>query len=87
MNRIDELEAILANANVDPDAFMDWLEHPITKRFKQEVELQLLHELYDTSASYKVTCEEIALASVRSAAICDELSNILEWKPAELKVD
>ena len=87
MNRRDELEAILKNANVDPDAFADWMQHSVTQRFRLELELQLLDEQADTSAAYKATCEEIALASVKSATICDELVNILEWKPQELKVD
>lgn len=87
MNRRDELAHILAGANVNPDAFEDWLEHPVTKRFRQEIELMMLDEQADNSPSYQPTCESIALATVRSRTLCESLDDVLKWKPQELKVD
>lgn len=87
MNRIEEIEELLKNANVSPDAFAEWLDHSVTKRMLLEVELQLLDARQDYSAAYGATCESIALASVKNAAICDTLETVLSWKPNELRIE
>lgn len=87
MSRATDIELLIKNNSVSPDAYAEWLNHSVTRRILLEVELQLLDARQDYSAAYGLTCESIALASVKNAAMCDALEGFLSWKPHELHID
>lgn len=85
MKRIEEIEQILKNSNVSPDAYAEWKDHSVTRRFLLEVEAQLLDTMSDTSlAAFGTSCEQIALHSVKNAVSIMELERVLEWIPREI---
>jgi hypothetical protein len=86
ISRLEEIEDLLKNANVDPDAYALWKDHPVTKRFMLGLELELLSEREDLNLGGN-TCELIAIAAVKRMAKCDALEAALTWKPKELEIE
>jgi hypothetical protein len=87
MKRIEEIERLLKNANTSPDAYAEWKDHSVTRRFMLETELQLLLTMEQTqSAAFGASCEQIALFSVKSATSCIELERVINWIPEELSI-
>lgn len=85
MKRIEEIEQALKNSNVSPDAYAEWKDNSVTRRFLLEVEAQLLDTMSDASwAAHGTSCEQIALCSVKNAVAILELERVLEWIPREI---
>ncbi len=83
-NRLDDIEILLKNSAISPDAYQSWRENPVTQRFMLEAEQDLLVTQGDTSPALRDTAEKIALACVKNAERCETLMSVLEWKPEEL---
>lgn len=84
-NRLDDIEILLKNSVIGPDAYQAWRQNPVTQRFMLEVEQDLLITQADTSPALRDTVEKIALACVKNAEHCEVLEEVLEWKPHELE--
>lgn len=83
-NRLNEIEERLNNSAIEKDAYVHWLENPVTQRFMLEIEQDLIMTQSDLTPSQRSTVERIALECVRNAEHCEMLAEILEWKPVEL---
>ena len=86
--RAEELTLYIKNNQVNPDAYMQWLDHSVTRRFLAEAELELLSlRAAYISGTVGNSCESIALGYAANSASRGTLENILEWKPNELIID
>jgi hypothetical protein len=85
MNRLDEIDDLLQNSNIDPDQFKMWSENVVTQRFMLEIERDLLATRQDYALGD--TVEGVAFKAIRNGEHCETLEAVLEWKPQELEVD
>jgi len=83
--RDEDLETARKSLQISPDAYMMWKDNIVTKRFMLEAELQLID--YRADVPHGTTCEAIALAHVKNSSACEQLENVLMWKPQELQAD
>lgn len=85
MGRINEIEALLTNSNIEPDQYAMWKENVVTKRLLLEIELELLETRQDYALGN--TVEGVAFKAIRNGQHCETLENVLAWKPNELEVE
>ena len=84
-DQAEYLETAIKSLQISPDAYMMWKDNIVTKRFMLEAELELLDRRADVP--HGTTCEDIALAHVKNSSACEQLENVLMWKPQELQTD
>lgn len=85
MNRLEEIDELLKNFNIDQDQYKMWSENIVTQRFMLEFEKDLL-ETREDYASGK-TIEDIAIKSIKNGQHCETLEHVLAWIPDELVVN
>jgi len=83
--RTEDIETAIKSLQISSDAYMMWKDNIVTKRFMLEAELELLDRRADVP--HGTTCEAIALDHVKNRSACEQLENVLMWKPQELQAD
>lgn len=85
MNRLDQIDDLLKNSNIEEDQFKMWKENIVTQRFLLEVERDLLKTREDYAIGQ--TVEEVAFKAIKNGEHCETLEAVLEWKPDELIIE
>lgn len=64
-----------------PDDYVDWINHPITKQFKEE--MRLIRDS-DKDATIEGDTETIIKLVHRRNAVMETIDRLINWKPEEV---